>query len=69
MIPEYEKLIKECPALKKARRQGVDVYMLLDNLKRTPQERLARHQAALRTFRKFNNAAETKQRKEKNENS
>ncbi|HBG78473.1 MAG TPA: hypothetical protein DDW84_06480 [Phycisphaerales bacterium] len=57
MIAEYEKLIEKCSALKKARRSGVDVYMLLDNLKRTPQERLQRHQIALQTFQKFHNAA------------
>ena len=57
MIAEYEKLIEKCPALKDAQRQGIDVYMLLDNLKRTPQERLERHQIALQTFGKFHNAA------------
>jgi hypothetical protein len=31
--------------------------MLLDNLKRTPQERLQRHQIALQTFQKFHNVA------------
>ncbi len=57
MIPEYEKLIAKYPALKKARKEGVDVYMLLDNLKRTPAERIRRHQIALNTFRKFHKAA------------
>ncbi|MFA6176442.1 MAG: hypothetical protein WC765_07685 [Phycisphaerae bacterium] len=57
MIAEYEKLIEKYPAMKTARRQGVDVYMLLDNLKRTPEERLQRHQIALQTFQKFHNAA------------
>jgi hypothetical protein len=57
MIAEYEKLIKKCPALKAARQQGVDVYMLLDNLKRTPEQRLQRHQIALQTFQKFHNTA------------
>ncbi|OHB58941.1 MAG: hypothetical protein A2173_12175 [Planctomycetes bacterium RBG_13_44_8b] len=57
MIAEYEKLIEKNPALQTARQQGIDVYMLLDNLKRTPQERLHRHQIALQTFQKFHNAA------------
>jgi hypothetical protein len=57
MIAEYEKLIQACPALKEARQQGVDVYMLLDNLKRTPAERLARHRIALQTLQKFQNTA------------
>lgn len=57
MIAEYENLIKDCPALKEARQQGIDVYMLLDNLKRTPKERLARHRIALQTLQKFHNTA------------
>jgi len=57
MITEYEKLIEKCPALKTARQQGADVYMLLDNLKRTPEERLQRHQIALQTFQKFHKTA------------
>jgi hypothetical protein len=57
MIAEYEKLIKNCPALRNAGRQGVDIYMLLDNLRRSPQERLRRHHIALQTFHKFHNAA------------
>jgi phosphatidylserine/phosphatidylglycerophosphate/cardiolipin synthase-like enzyme len=57
MIAGYEKLIEKCPALRNAQQQGVDVYMLLDNLRRTPRQRLIRHQAALRTFRKFYNTA------------
>jgi hypothetical protein len=57
MIAEYEKLIQACPALKEARLQGVDVYMLLDNLKRTPAERLARHRIALQTLQKFHRTA------------
>jgi hypothetical protein len=58
MITEYEKLIQDCPALKEARLQGIDVYMLLDNLKRTPAQRLARHRIALQNLQKFHKTAD-----------
>jgi hypothetical protein len=35
---------------------GIDISMLIDNLKRTPTERIRRHQAALETIEKLRKA-------------
>lgn len=37
-------------ALRAAREYGIDVAMLIDNLKRSPAERIRRHQIALETM-------------------
>jgi hypothetical protein len=39
-----------------ARKIGVDVEALMDNIERTPAERIRRHQIALDTFMKIKNA-------------
>jgi len=47
---------EQVDALQAARDYGVDVEMLLDNLKRTPAERLRRHQLALDRVKKLQGA-------------
>jgi hypothetical protein len=37
-------------AVRAAREYGIDVAMLIDNLKRSPTERIRRHQIALETM-------------------
>ena len=37
-------------AVRAAREYGIDVAMLMDNLKRSPAERIRRHQIALETM-------------------
>ena len=56
MEDREKKLFEKIPALAKAKEYGVDIVMLSDNLKRTPAERIRRHQIALETFKKFHNA-------------
>ena len=53
---QLDELLRRCPSLAEARRQGVDVHMLLDNLKRPISERIRRHQAALNTMLKLQKA-------------
>lgn len=43
-------------AMEAARDYGIDVAMLIDNLKRTPAERIRRHQIALETAEKLRKA-------------
>lgn len=43
-------------ALSNARKHGVDIQMLRDNLKRSVSERIRRHQIALDTCHKLRNA-------------
>lgn len=43
-------------AIQAARDYGMDVSMLADNLKRTPAERIRRHQIALNTAEKLRKA-------------
>lgn len=42
--------------ISKAIDYGIDVSMLIDNLKRTPAERIRRHQIALNTVEKLKKA-------------
>lgn len=51
-----DSLIARIPELAEARDYGVDVSMLLANLKRPVIERIKRHQIALDTFYKLQNA-------------
>jgi Flp pilus assembly protein TadB len=53
---ELEELLKHCPSLAEAQRQGIDVRMLLDNLRRPIAERIRRHQAALDMILKLQKA-------------
>ncbi|MGD0077139.1 MAG: hypothetical protein ABSB91_00775 [Sedimentisphaerales bacterium] len=56
-IPSHiEKLLKKNPALVRAARYGVDIALLLDNLRRPVSERIRRHQAALNAIKKLRNA-------------
>ena len=52
-----EKLVKKNPELAKARDYGVDLWALVSNLHRTPQERIRRHEIALSTFKILYNTA------------
>jgi hypothetical protein len=54
--PHIEAILKDSPALAEAARNGVDVPLLLDNLKRPISERLRRHQAALNAMLKLRKA-------------
>jgi hypothetical protein len=51
--PHIRALLKECPALEQAARYGVDIPLLLDNLRRPVSERIRRHQAALNAMNKL----------------
>ena len=44
---------EQVDAIQAARDYGIDVTILLDNLKRTPAERIRRHQIALETVEKL----------------
>jgi hypothetical protein len=46
-----EKLVSEAPELARARDHGVDLWTLVANLHRTPEERIRRHETALSTFK------------------
>ena len=54
--PHIKSLLKKYPALAKAARYGVDIGLLLDNLKRPVSERIHRHQAALNAMNKLKKA-------------
>jgi hypothetical protein len=56
MGPEIATMLKQYPALAEAARYGVDIPLLLDNLKLSVSERIARHQAALNAMKKLRNA-------------
>jgi hypothetical protein len=56
MGPEITAMLKQYPALAEAARYGVDIPLLLDNLKRPVSERLARHQAALNAIQQIQKA-------------
>lgn len=57
MKDREKKLNKKISASAKNGEYGMDIVMLLDNLERTPAERIRRHQIALDMFDKFHNAA------------
>ncbi len=46
-----EKLVSETTELARARDYGVDLWTLIANLHRTPEERIRRHETALSTFK------------------
>jgi hypothetical protein len=54
--PHIKALLKKYPALAEAARYGVDIGLLLDNLKRPVSERIRRHQAALNAMNQLRNA-------------
>jgi hypothetical protein len=54
--PDIEALLKKYPALAEAAKYGVDVGLLLDNLRRPIPERIRRHQAALNAMEKLRKA-------------
>jgi len=45
-----------CPELEEARRFGIDVTMLVDNLNRTVEERIRRHQIAANLAKELRSA-------------
>ena len=51
-----DSLITRVPELTSARDYGIDILMLLSNLNRPVVERIKRHQIALDTFYKLQNA-------------
>ncbi|MBN2018940.1 MAG: hypothetical protein JW749_01805 [Sedimentisphaerales bacterium] len=51
-----EALLKKYPALAEAARYGVDIGLLLDNLRRPVSERIHRHQAALNAMNQLRKA-------------
>ena len=53
---QSEKNGKQTDAVKAAIEYGVDISILKDNLKRTPAERIKRHQIALNTVEKLKKA-------------
>jgi len=48
--------VSEAKELKRAEDCGIDLTMLIDNLKRSPAERIRRHQIALNTIEKLRRA-------------
>ena len=55
-----EQLVAENPALKAAQEYGVDVQALVDNLNRSVEERIRRHQISLNLFQQIHNIANEK---------
>ncbi len=53
---QSEKNGKQTDAIQAASEYGIDVSILKDNLKRTPAERIKRHQIALNTVEKLKKA-------------
>ena len=56
MPQEIEGLIKRYPAVAEAARYGVDISLLLSNLRLSVSERIRRHQAALNAITSIRNA-------------
>ena len=57
-ISEKQKLqnLTKIPEVQAAIEHGIDISMLIDNLKRTPAERIRRHQNALNMAQKLRKA-------------
>ena len=51
-----DQLIDEIPELADAYKYGVDIEMLVSNIKRPVEDRLRRHQIALQTYDMMRNA-------------
>ena len=56
MPPHIEAMLKQYPALAEAARYGVDISLLLSNLRLSVSERIRRHQAALNAITSIRNA-------------
>jgi len=56
MKKQRSKTSQHTEELKAAIDYGIDISMLLDNIKRTPAERIRRHQIALNTVKKLHKA-------------
>jgi hypothetical protein len=56
MGPEIAAMLKDCPALAEGVRSGIDIPLLLDNLKLSYSERIGRLQAAADLVEKLQNA-------------
>jgi hypothetical protein len=50
------KCASEAKEIQRAKDYGIDLTMLMDNLKRSPAERIRRHQIALDTIEKLRRA-------------
>ncbi len=46
----------DCPEFEEARKFGIDISMLVDNLNRTVEERIRRHQIAANLAKELRNA-------------
>lgn len=57
MEHESEKLAREISAWAKAKKYGIDIAMLYDNIKLTPTECIRRHQIAVNTYEKIYKSA------------
>jgi len=60
MQHKAEKLVEQIPKWAAAKKHGVDVVMLLDNLGRTIEQRIKRLQIAADTLDEFKSARESK---------
>jgi len=58
MKTREEILLEEYPELADAKEYGIDIVMLYDNLQRSVEERIRRHQIALDMFKKLHNTAQ-----------
>lgn len=60
MEHESEKLAREIPAWAEAKKYGIDIAMLYDNLQLTPTERIKQHQISLNMYNKFSSKPKQK---------
>ncbi|MBM4103663.1 MAG: hypothetical protein FJ263_06360 [Planctomycetes bacterium] len=56
MPPEIAAMLKDCPALAEGVRSGIDIPLLLDNLKLSYSERISQLQAAADLVEKLQHA-------------
>ena len=57
-LDNIDKLLEQCPELKEVADFGVDIHILLDNLRRPLSERIRRHQIALDTLNSIRKAGQ-----------
>jgi queuine/archaeosine tRNA-ribosyltransferase len=55
-LKNSNKHFTQADAIQAAADYGIDIAMLIDNLKRTPEERIRRHQIALNTVKSLRKA-------------
>lgn len=56
----FDKMVDANSVLREARDYGIDLHMLWDNYLRPVEERIRRHQAALKLYRKLQIAGRNK---------